>query len=974
MPPMNRTASFDLGILGPVVGKRRGVPVALGPPKQRALLARLVISANQVVSRDVLIEDLWAGEPPAGAAKTLRSYISRLRSALGDEDDAPAIQTRPPGYVLELRPDQLDVSRFERFAVEGRDALARGSAGLAADRLREALSLWRGPALDDVADAPFARAEAARLDELRLAALEDRIEADLVLGRHSDVVAELDRLVEEHPLRERLWRQLIIALYRCERQVEALSAYRRVRELLAGELGLEPSASLRELEQAILRHELAPARGPETPHNIPAQLTSFVGRERELGRLERLLSESRLVTLTGIGGVGKTRLALEAALRVASGYRDGVWLVELAGLADSALVPQEVAATVRIEKGPDRPAAEELREYLRSRQLLLLLDNCEHLVGPCADLVSDLLRACPELRVLATSREPLGTHGERCEVVSPLPLPAAGASGADVVTCASVRLLLDRAIAVRPELEATPMALTAAATIARELEGLPLAIELAAGRARALTLDEIASRLDDRLRLLRSPDRAPVVRHQTLTATMDWSYDLLTEDEREVLRSLSVFAGRFTLDAVAQICRDGDAETALDVIDRLVATSLVVAEDAGGAMRYRLLETVRRYAADRLEQGAEGEHVRRRHAHYYLELAERLREHEPLGHRDRLDAEHDNFRAALSWARETGESEVELRLATAFAPYWGFGHVDEARRWLEHALASRASLPLERAKAHAEVGYILVRLGEYAQAGKLLTHALVEFRVLGHTAGIGHVLLALSTLAAIEGDAGRASRLAEEAARWAHDHQDENLTMWAAIDLARLALGRGDRAKARTLLHDALAAEHRKDALAEEHRSGTLSGGFLSLMELAFLALHEDNHTQALSLFQESIALQQRLSIFALLPECLSGVAIVAAARAQDERAARLLAAADSLRELVGRPSRPQPTTWQHDRTHQTLASIRGRLGDGRFTAAWALGKAMTPQQAIAYAADARENNSRHDDSVSPQHASPVDA
>jgi predicted ATPase/DNA-binding SARP family transcriptional activator len=968
----DQTRPFELRILGAVEAISNGEPLALGPRKQRALLARLVISANQVVSKDLLIEDLWAGGPPPGAAKTLRSHISRLRSALGGADNSPAIDAQPPGYVLKLNTDQLDASRFGHLARIGREALSRGALNVAAEQLREALSLWRGPAFDDVADEPFARAEAARLDELRLGALEDRIEADLQLGRHGDVVAELERLVDGEPLRERLWRQLMIALYRCDRQAEALAAYRRIRALLADELGLEPGAGLKDLEQAILRHELRPAPGPEKPHNLPAQLTSFVGREHELGRLERLLGDFRLVTLTGVGGVGKTRLALEAAARAVPSFREGVWFIELAGLSDGAFLPQALAAALPLERRPDRSASGDLREYLGSRQLLLVVDNCEHLGEACAELGSELLRACPALRILATSREPLGIQGERCELVSPLPFPAADANRAELTEAESVRLFLDRALAVRPELELTPAALAAIATTARELEGLPLAIELAAGRTRALTLEEIASRLNDRLRFLRSSDRIPSDRHRTLAATLDWSYQLLSESERTVLRRLSAFAGGFTLDAVAQVCRDGDDESALDVVTRLVAASLVVADDDRGAMRYRLFETVRQYGAGRLDEAGERDDVRRRHAAYYLALAEQLREGEPSQWYERLDAEHDNLATSLFWAHESGEAEVELRLVTALALYWGFhGYVDEARRWLEQALAGNADLPLERAKAHAELGFFCLRLGEYPQARKLLTEALEEFRVLGHATGIGHVLLSLSTVAAIDADFGRATELAEEAAHFAQERDDATLSAWAAIDLARLALGRGEPEQARTLLDDALAAEHRNDADAAKHGHG-ISGGFLSLAEFAFLAVYEGDDARALSLFRKSITLQQQLRIFAFLPECLLGMAIVAAEQGREEEAARLLGAAHRLRDVLGPPPRPQPTTWQHDRAERARTSVRERLGEQRFAAAWAEGEAMSVGEACAYALDPEVT--ARDLSISPERVSTVDA
>jgi non-specific serine/threonine protein kinase len=421
------------------------------------------------------------------------------------------------------------------------------------------------------------------------------------------------------------------------------------------------------------------------------------------------------------------------------------------------------------------------------------------------------------------------------------------------------------------------------------------------------------------------------------------------------------------------VCRAGDEESALDLVTRLVATSLVVAEDDRGAMRYRLLETVRQYAAARLDEAREREQARRRHADYYRALAEQLRQHEPLQWYERLDAEHDNLHAALAWAQETGDAEVELRLAISLDPGWTLrrGYVDEAKRSLERALAGDADLPLDRAKAHAQLGYVRVCLGDYAQARELLTEALDEFRVLGHADGIGHVLLSLSTVAALDADLGRATELAQEVARLAQDRGDENLTMWAAIDLARLALGCDDTEQARTLLHDALAAEQRKDAHAAAHGRGTLSHGLLSLTELAFLAVYEDDDERALSLFQKSITLLQQLRISTYLPDCLLGLAIVTAAQSREMRAARLFGAAHGLRDVFGPPARPQPTTWQRDRADRAVASVRDRLGDERFAAAWAEGKALSIEQASAYALGLEDTGSAR--SIASERVSTVD-
>lgn len=603
-------AAIEFRLLGPAEAVRSGSVLPLGGPRQRALLALLLLEAGRPVAADRLVEELWQGRPPAGAATTLRSYVSRLRTVL--DADAPLIATAA-GYALEVAPETIDSHRFERLTKEGQEALAHRRARRAAGALREALQLWRGPAFDGLADDGALRVEAERLDRLRLNALELRIEADLALGASIELVEEIEGLVREHPYRERLWRQLMLALYRAERQMDALAAYGRARALL-DDLGLEPSGELRGLERSILLHEVPPTQVMGQRHNLPALLTTFVGRETELADVDRLLEEARLVTLTGVGGTGKTRLALEAAARAVADCPDGVFLIDFSGLADPAFVTTQVAGVLGVGEHMDASLVDRLSAHLHDADVLLVLDNCEHVRGPCGELVHALLAACPRIRVLATSREPLGVPGEIDYHVPPLALPRADAPVDELRSCDAVRLFLARAHESRPRLADDGEVLSIAGRICRDLDGLPLAIELAAARAKALSLEEIASRLADRLRFLVSWRRLATARHRTLREAMDWSYELLSEEERIVLARLSVFADGFTLSAVAGVCVDGDDARAVDLVARLVDASLVVTDERDGEMRYRLLDTVRQYAAERLAASGEAVVVQGRHA------------------------------------------------------------------------------------------------------------------------------------------------------------------------------------------------------------------------------------------------------------------------------------------------------------------------------------------------------------------------
>ncbi|MGC4851023.1 BTAD domain-containing putative transcriptional regulator [Micromonospora sp. DT15] len=678
--------AVQFGVLGPLaVTTDVGEPVVVPGTKVRALLADLLANRNQVVSADRLIDDLWGDDAPANPTGALQVRISQLRKALNDAEPGARelVESRPPGYLL--RVDAVDVDRF--------DELARCAD---VDRLTEALALWRGEAYADVADAEFVRAEAARLAEQRLVVQERLAQARLARGEHDLVAADLAELVARHPLREGLRAVQLRALYAAGRQSEALESYAELRARLAEELGLDPGPELVALHRRILEQDAglnAPPKASIVRGNLPAPLDELIGRDEALAELRALLPRQRLVTLVGPGGVGKTRLATETA-RAAS-YPDGVRLVELAPLpAGDARVAEQVLAALGAHEaaGTTQSPADRLVTALRHRQLLLVLDNCEHVIEPVAELVARLLRDVPGVSVLATSREPLGLTGERLWEVPPLPVPDDGDLDA-VRRSAAARLFVARAAAQQRGFRLDGPTATAVAQLCRRLDGLPLALELAATRVRALGVRGVVDRLDDRFRLLTSAQRDVPPRQRTLTAVIGWSWDLLDESDRVVLAQLAVFPDGCTPEAAEEVCR-----TDLDALARLVDRSLVVLDDSGAAPRYRLLESVAAFCLDRLSDADE---VRRRHASYYTELAERadpgLRGADQQRWLALLDTELANLRSAL--AHGGG-----LRLAVALSWYWFLrGRLTEARR----ALAVPGDAEQEARAAPWRVGFAL---------------------------------------------------------------------------------------------------------------------------------------------------------------------------------------------------------------------------------------------------------------------------
>jgi predicted ATPase/DNA-binding SARP family transcriptional activator len=693
-----------VAVLGPLsVRDENGAPVAVTGARLRTLLVLLALDPGRVVGTSRLVDGVWGEHPPAEAPNALQALVSRLRRT------GLTVESRPTGYLLALDSGDVDVHRFERLAARGR-AVAGADPATAAAVLREALALWRGPALADAATAGFAQAPVARLTELRLAVLGDRIEADLAGDQPADLVPELESLVAEHPLRERFAGLLMRALAGTGRTADALAVFARTRAALADELGADPSAELTALHVELLR---GPGRDRERRTNLRSGLTSFVGRDEELARVTAMVGGSRLVTLTGPGGSGKTRLATEVGHALLADQPDGVWFVELAPLGDGADVPQAILTALglraqalvatapgRTVPDPVEAPVDRLAGALSTRALLLVLDNCEHLVAAAAAAVDRLLGDCPRLRILATSREPLGITGETLWPLDPLALPPADADPGRALTFPAVRLLADRARAVRPGFTVDETTAPAMVHVCRALDGMPLAIELAAARLRTMSLDQLATRLDDRFRLLTGGSRMALPRHQTLRAVVDWSWDLLDADERTLLRRLSVFSGGATLEAVEQVCAGGGTATGiapervLDVLTALVDKSLVLF----GGERYRLLETIKAYGRERLDEAGETDRTRQAFVRWFLHLAEtaepHLRRAEQLEWLARLEADHDNLHAAVRTAIASGTAGTASRLVNSVGWYWWLhGHKAEGAELSAEVVAMPGAVP-----------------------------------------------------------------------------------------------------------------------------------------------------------------------------------------------------------------------------------------------------------------------------------------
>ena len=945
---------LEFGILGPLEVRHEGRLVDLGGAKIRVVLAVLLLRRGEPVTPDVLIQALWGAEAPPTAARTLHVHVSRLRHRL--ETAAERLHTDAAGYRLVVESGELDAERFERGVYEGRTLLAAGRAQEAASRLNRARALWRGPVLADLRYEAFAQAEITRLEELRALALEECVEAELELGEHARLIGELEVLIGEHPTRERLRAQHMLALYRAGRHADALSAYGRSRAELI-ELGLEPGPALRQLEHAILTHDPQLALRPRADtHGLPAIATPIFGREEALRSIGGLLDESRCLTLVGLGGVGKTRLAIEVARDVGGRF------VSLASTASAEHLPTVLCEALDIARVPGEPAAAALDRALGRGPHLLVLDNLEHLPD-VAPLLADLLERHASLRLLATSREPLRIHAERLFHVEPLAL--------DAQHSPAVALFVDRARAQDPSFAITLDNAATVADVCARLGGLPLAIELAATRLAVLTPEALAVRLDDALDVLGPGPRDAPKRQQTLRATLDWSYDLLDDAEQDAFRALAAFAGGCEIDAAETVTR-----VELQVLERLVSQGLVNVRSG----RLTMLEPVRQYAVERLAHGPDSDHVRARHLEYHVALAERSEHPVWMFRRSSpeyaaLRREQDNLRVAVEWGLESGAALLVLRLVSALSTNLvPVGPPTELRRWWNRAFAAAGpELPLPiRARAEFARATHAADLSDHIS---IVYGALKLFRELGDQLMTARCLVDIASHQNFQGNHQAARTMAESALEAVEQSGDNVLIgemlgnialatttdIEAAIPIARDAVERlrGERALVRsaellsTLGLTALGthAYDRAEQLQREALDDALAVGDPWTVgfvhgNTGLAAFHGGRPEAAASAFQQELTAAHAHGFQYLYFEGLLGMAALAAADRDDERAATLEGAAWALSD---RPIAPSEIPI-YERLEANLTEARTRLGEQEWQSARTRGGSMTPAAALSVA------------------------
>ena len=1173
----------EFGILGPLIVRQDGAEIRVPGARRRALLVRLLVSANEAVPAEALVEDVWESEPPPGAAKTLQSHVSYLRRALGGD----CIQNRDGCYALQVADSELDSSLFESEWHRAREALSAREVAQAAAILESGLARWRGHAMADVSAAAWALPAITRLEEMRLTALEAWFETLLAMGKHHEVAAYAEAAVAEHPLHERIWAQLILALYRSGRQADALRSYQRLRSVLVDELGIEPSPELVALDEAVvlqrseldwndedhigsvarttdkalpsgtvtllftdivgstqlwetqteamqgalarhdqileqaidafggyvfktagdqfcaafftaldgvraaemaqrtlavepwggevqiqvrmglhtgvceerggdyfgpvvnrtariqatahggqivlsavtadlirddlpprvalqdlgehrlkdlsrpervfqlnmqgLRDDFPPLRSLADPyftHNLPEQLSSFVGRSTELAHIHTVLGASRLVSLTGPGGSGKTRLALQAARRLVEQKRGGVWLVELAPVLDPESVPLEVAKVMQVREAPNRPITDGLVSALHDRELLLILDNCEHVIGRVADLTETLLASCPGVEILATSREALGIAGESVIRITPMSTPPSSTDDpVEVAQFESVSLFVERAVTHEPSFRLDPVTAPYVASICRRLDGMPLAIELAAARLRSLSVSDVENRLENRFRLLVGGSRTALARQKTLLAAVDWSYELLTELERAVLSRLSVFIGGWDLARAEAVCSTDhiDSWAVADLLGSLVDKSLVQTEPtADSSIRYRLLETIRAYAADRLnEEESQAASTRKAHANAFLDLAEAAAPHltgpDQSNWLARLELEHENLRAALTYYLTSpfGQDDA-LRLAVSLRSFWIIrGYYPEGIEFLESALELEQGKDSGELRAAALIacGTLRQSKGDTIPARARLEEALEIARRLGSAFLIGDALCELAWLEFGQGDVDLALRLAGEAVKAADRAGDLNLVGFAISIRGSLSFPR-DQLEARSDFEEAIScfrqmqnSERLASTLCRlaihELESGDREGASVHLATVLDIAseLHNDglfphvyaalglcamldaDHLLARERFHECMNHARRVDDGRVIAYAAFGLAFCATATG-DSDAAKLHGAADALLELYGERLELAETALREE----DHANLRRILGDVGFTSAYDSGKRLPPRDAVEFA------------------------
>jgi predicted ATPase/DNA-binding SARP family transcriptional activator/DNA-binding CsgD family transcriptional regulator len=948
-----RTEAVRVWLLGGFrvgVGSRPVSQDAWRLRKAAALVKLLALAPGHRIHREQAMDLLWPESSMRAASNSLRSTLHAARKVLDPVVGSRYLASEDEALVLCPEGNlSVDVDAFEEAASTARRSREPAAYGAA-------LELYTYDLLPEDLYEEWTEGKRDELRQLYLALLAEL--AGLYEERHEYELAI--EVLRKATAKEPTFEEAHTALMRLHafsgRPEQAMAQYERLRDTLSRGLGTQPGASSRRLRDEIAAGEFQPSlplpAGPpregsldSAQHKLPTPRTSFIGREREMVEVKRLLAMTRLLTLTGAGGSGKTRLALEVARDLVGLYPDGVWLVELAALTQGALVPQVVAESLGVHEQPNRPLTATLVEALRAKKMLIVLDNCEHLVEGCARLVDVLLGSCSGACVLATSREPLNVAGEVVWSVPSLSVPDAqrphNLEGLRIFE--SARLFVERALRRTSAFVLTAQTASAVAEICQQLDGMPLAIELAAAQVGTLAVVQISGRLGDSLKLLTGGDRTAMPRQQTLRGTLDWSYDLLSGPEKRLFCQLSAFAGGWTLEAAEAVGMCVEGETVLDLLRSLVGKSLIVVEVAeDGSVRYTLLEPVRQYGREKLEESGEAEVVLHRHAAFFLAMAvEAEPELKGAGQEEwleRLEEEHDNFRAALSWTMEQGEAELGLRLSTALVEFWHLHvHHTEARRWLEGALAEEGAAPSARMKALERAGFLAWEQGDYERAVALGEEGLVLARRFGDDARAAAILVSLGGVAMSRMEVDKASMLLEEAVATCRASGDDWGLADALYTLGLVAVVQRDHDRAMALYRESLELFQRMEDTA----------GIMKALGLgALTALVSGDYGQAEELGRTGIELSRRLGIGHYISGFLATSSASASLRGQATRAIRLWAAVDSLREGMGISRMPAELAFYEP----YVEAARAQLDDAVREMAWSEGQAMSMEQAIEYA------------------------
>ncbi|HLO14763.1 MAG TPA: tetratricopeptide repeat protein [Anaerolineales bacterium] len=945
---------LEVRLLGKFSVSRVGKPISISSRQAQSLFAFLILNAGTSHRREKLAGMLWPDSLEETARDNLRHALWRMRKALETASSTRFLHANDLTISFKESSDYwLDAAELEKLSEDS-----------SADELIAVLSNYQGELLPGFYDewVVLEREHLYSVFEHYMARLMSLLQGE---NRWLDILDWAERWIKLGQKPEPAYRALMSAHAAKGDMSKVAATYERCVKSLK-EFGFEPSEQTRALYERLKTGKetfeigtTAPttAKREQLPKtNLPVPLTSFIGREREIEEVKHLLSNTRLLTLTGSGGIGKTRLAIQAANELIKSYKDGVWWVELAPVIDEALVPQAVSHALGVRESPGQPLTESVKNFLREKQLLLMLDNCEHLVAACAQIADELLSQCANLRILTTSREALGITAETTLQVPALSFPVLAhlSQIQNLKEFESIQLFVQRAAAVRPGLALAQENAFAAAQICHRLDGIPLAIELTAARVKVLSLKEIAARLDDRFNLLTQGSRTAMPRHQTLRAAIDWSYDLLSEQEQALFRRLTVFAGGWTLEAMQAVC-SGDSievEEVLDLITNLINKSLVIMQEQNGEMRYQILETIGEYAREKLFDLDELKFLREKHSKWFMKLVEeiqpRLHGAEQALWLERLEIENDNLRMALGWAIKGGEHEVGLRLAGALGWFWFVhGHLSEGQQWLQQAIGlslrsiNMAEMPSQYRRWYAgaveSAGLMADAQGDYATLQALYEESLVLYRDLGDKAGTALSLNWLGTAAFYQGDYVAARRLLEEGLALYRELDNKGGIGISLNWLGIIEGSQGDYTAARVLHEESLALF--RDL--EDKRNIAMSLSLLGVME-GYLG----NNATARILHEESLMLYRELGDKKNIAESLPGLAAVAQADGRSQLATKLLGAVEALLEHID--ARLDPI--ERADFDRTLAAARAQLDEAAFAKAREEGRAMTLEQAIEFA------------------------